>query len=439
MKKKSLKGSRFPKRRVFRSDEDVRALPRPEPEDGYIDVWDAHVSGFHVRLAPSGRVSFAVRYRVGGKQRNRNIGQLGIISTSKAKQRARAILAAANENRDLIEEEKQKAKQKVEAENAPTIEDVINRYIEGKRGRIKTAGEAERMLRRYLNPIIDKKAASVEKQDFYPLINKVAQRTERQAGILLHHCKAMLRRAEDEGIINSSPIANLTSASFEGDLQGNARSRILSNEEIKCFWENADYAFHKLTALALKLILVTGQRPGEIAGMKWCELDTKSVQTNGKWVDVDVWIIPSDRRGKTQTSHEVPLTKTAKAILEDAKAEVERLSKRYKRTGEFVFETRPGSSVTTYSIGQAVRRHSDKLGADTENEDGVWHPHDLRRTARSGLAGAGVPPHLARLAVGHTPDGIDRVYDRYHYTLEKLQALEAWEAHLLAIIKRQQA
>jgi integrase len=78
---------------------------------------------------------------------------------------------------------------------------------------------------------------------------------------------------------------------------------VLDEAEIRDFWIGAETVgtMHRLTALALKLILVTGQRPGEVVGMRWDEIEG------------DTWTIPASRRGKTKTAHTVYLTETARA------------------------------------------------------------------------------------------------------------------------------
>jgi integrase len=95
------------------------------------------------------------------------------------------------------------------------------------------------------------------------------------------------------------------------------------------YGHNADTGLHLLTALALKLVLVTGQRPGEVAGMHRDEIKGR------------VWTIPASRRAKTETAQSVYLGDTALAIIAAAKAEVDRLQKREERAVErgFIFET----------------------------------------------------------------------------------------------------
>jgi integrase len=173
--------------------------------------------------------------------------------------------------------------------------------------------------------------------------------------------------------------------------------------------------------------LVTGQRPGEVAGMRRQEIDG------------DLWTIPAERRGKTETDQFVPLTGTALALLDSAFKETKRLNQRNGRTGDLVFEATPGNHLTVSAMGRAVNRHADAIGNQRLKIGGNWTPHDLRRTMRTGLAALGVAEITAEATIGHTRKGIAGVYDVHGYGDEKRAALEAWEIKLLGILNRDNA
>jgi integrase len=66
-----------------------------------------------------------------------------------------------------------------------------------------------------------------------------------------------------------------------------------------------------------------------------------------------------------------------------------------------------------------------------------WRLHDLRRTVRTRMGKLGVLPHIAELVLNHAghKSGIGGVYDHHSYGLEIAEALQKWEAHLLAIVR----
>ena len=187
---------------------------------------------------------------------------------------------------------------------------------------------------------------------------------------------------------------------------------------------NADTCgIHRLTAIALKLILVTGQRPGEVVGMRWDEIQG------------DVWTIPATRRGKTDTEQSLYLTPTARDLLGQARDEVIRLAHRrgWEPSG-LVFEHRPGKPATTAGLSKALTRYAEVLQMKDHPDWGCWHPHDLRRTCRTRLSEIGIAQEVAEKVIGHVQEGVVAIYNQHQYAVEIRNALEQWERRLLAII-----
>jgi len=192
---------------------------------------------------------------------------------------------------------------------------------------------------------------------------------------------------------------------------------VLDEDEIKDLWNGAEtVGLHRLTGIALKLVLLTGQRSGEVAGMSEHEIEGK------------VWTIPAERR-KTGTAHTVPLCDSALELLQAARAEADRLAKRRKKRTAYIFDTGRGEPITVAALARGATRYRKELG----NKEPHWTPHDLRRTCRTGLAAAGVSETVAEAVIGHTRQGIVAVYDRHRYEREKRKALEQWERRLLLI------
>jgi integrase len=161
--------------------------------------------------------------------------------------------------------------------------------------------------------------------------------------------------------------------------------------------------------LALKLILLTGQRPGEVSNMAWADIDG------------DVWIIPE---GKSKTEgNRVPLLPMAQEVLEMAKV--------YSGENPFVFPSshNEGRPMTVRALSNAIRRHRSEIGI-TEH----FSPHDLRRSLRTLLAQLGVDDVTAEKVLGHKLQGVLGIYNRYGYDDEKRSALSQWERSLKKIV-----
>jgi len=135
--------------------------------------------------------------------------------------------------------------------------------------------------------------------------------------------------------------------------------------------------------------------------MRWSEVD----------LDAKQWVIPAER-SKNGKPHVVPLSPYAFDILNEVPRFLD---------CDYVFTTTRNSPVSGFS--KMLRRISEASGTLG------WRLHDLRRTAASGMARAGVAPHIVEKVLNHVSgeiSGVAAVYNRYGYTDEKRAALEKW-------------
>ena len=225
-----------------------------------------------------------------------------------------------------------------------------------------------------------------------------------------------------------------TSTHFEMGGWRRSRDRVLSDDALRDLWVSLESLAEQVepadeeedaqddgekkpritpaTAQAFQVQLLTAQRPGEVRSMKWADVDLES-----GW-----WSIPG-AVAKNGQAHRVPLTKTAVDILKA----------RLKTAGEgalFVFENRRG----TGSVAHRGKKAASILCKSLTFE---FRAHDLRRTAATRMAEAGVPrDHIAKV-LNHVEGGpaATRVYDRYDYDAEKRDVLDRWARRLAAIIE----
>lgn len=398
---------------------DAVYLPEIEPPaKGRRIITDSHreaPKGFAVRVNANGATAFVLRYMHAGKDRLLTIGEWPTWSLAAAREQAKTYRQEIDAGTDVLE-----ARRAERAE--PTVADVTSRFLAAKRkAGMKSADDVEAVFRLYLLPALgQKRLATVRRRDVIAVVERLAESRPRQASLLLAYVKQAFAWAEDRELLEANPVATLRASKVSSALAQRPRARVLDADEIKALWNGVEtVGLHRMTALALKLMLVTGQRSGEVGGMRWSEVRGKT------------WTIPASRR-KTGTAHTVPLTDTALELLEAAQAEADRLAKRRKATSDHVFAARPGRPLTPTSVARAVSRYADRLGNKAQ-EEGHWRPHDLRRTVRTGLAAAGIPETIAEAVIGHTRQGIVAVYDRHRYEREKRKALETWERRLLRI------
>jgi integrase len=183
-----------------------------------------------------------------------------------------------------------------------------------------------------------------------------------------------------------------------------ARERVLSNDEIRSFWQACDQLGAPFGNL-FKFLLLTGARRDEASRMTYAELQDAN----------SIWLLPGSRT-KNKRPHIVPLAPFARALLGTG-------------TG-FVFTTNGRTPVSGFS---KIKARLDQAMPSIED----WVLHDLRRTAATGMAELGVQPHIVEAVLNHVSGakaGVAGIYNRAVYADEKRDALELWAAHVQGLV-----
>ena len=201
------------------------------------------------------------------------------------------------------------------------------------------------------------------------------------------------------------------------------RDRILSDNEIRWFWQACDEIGQPFGSM-LKFLLVSGQRLREVAGMTRGELSA----------DIMTWTIPAVRV-KNKRMHIVPLPPLARDIIANLRPIAGKPG--------YLFTTNGRTPVSGFSkikrridekmIGLARKETSKTGGEPNDVTIPEWRLHDLRRTAVSGMARAGADLHVIERAINHVSGsfaGVVGTYQRHRYFEEVRASLEVW-ANLL--------
>lgn len=388
----------------------------PTPAKGRRLLFDSHreaPGGFGLKLTEAGAKIFIFRYTFDGKQRLKTIGRFPSWKVEAARLEAQRLRVEIDSQIDPLEV---KRRRRLE----PLVRDVADEWTKRHASRLKSGREIARALTVNVLPHIGGlKIGDVTRTDIINALDELFETSPRAAEQTLSYVKQLFRFASDRGHIAADPSAGLRKSAFgQSNRAVGGRERVLDDAEIRSFWNSTPSAMDQLTHICLKLILLTGQRPGEVAGMRSDEIDGA------------IWTIPAQRR-KTNQGHSITLPPTALGLIEEAREEVIR---RQKRRGggaaQFVFETRIGKPISTATLSQAVIRNHE----DLKIKPPAWRPHDLRRTCRTRLSEIGIAPHIAEAVIGHQRRGVLGTYDRHAYSAEIKSALEQWEARLLEII-----
>lgn len=265
--------------------------------------------------------------------------------------------------------------------------------------------------------------AAVRHKHAVTLIQRIASTVPGSARNTMKFARQMFKYACRQEWADIQPFIEITESVPK--IASKADERHLDDDEVVKAWEEISKASSsREIKRALKLILVTAQRPGEVAQMH-------RNQIKGRW-----WTIPAEVAGKNEREHRVYLTDTALELIGDGKG--------------YIFPSERGKRghVSQNALSQAINRGylSDdvvkvvgnrKIKARKEPYFGMkpWSPHDLRRTARTNMARVGVLDEVGEEVVNHIKPGVVGVYNKYRYDNEKKEALLKWEGLLLEILK----
>lgn len=392
--------------------------------------------GFGIRILPSGQKTWFFRYTFDGRKKYLNLGHYPEISLADAREKHGEAVKLIKHGKDpsAIEQEKKEQRRK-----APTVSDLVMEYIE-RHARVfkRSWQEDERLLHREVVSLWGKrKAADITKRDVTLLLESIIDRgSPAMSNQVLKIVRKMFNFAIERDILQHTPCLGVKALA-----PNTKRERTLNETEIKTLWcalDSQNIAMSDEIRRALKLILVTAQRPGEVSGMHTNEID-------GRW-----WTIPAER-AKNGNTHRVYLTDLALKLIGD-------LSVTDPETGEtkprgYIFPCPHKKKVQptdSHALPVAVRRNlvwpiTDKTGKPlygrdgkpaTENKLGIdkFTPHDLRRTAATFMAQMGYMDEVIDAVLNHAKQGVIRVYNLHKYDKEKQQALEAWELKLQSIV-----
>lgn len=363
-------------------------------------VWDQEVRGFGVRLRDSGNRSWVIRPpRTGGKSILHTIAAVDALDLASARRTAQERLAGA-----ALGDDPNKARREARAQAAVTLGSLVGAYIadQEKRLRASTLGHLRNHLNVHWKPLHSRPLNGITRAEVAERHRVLAAENgphsaDRARAIL----SAFYGWAMREGKADANPVANTNRATAP-----TSRERVLADAELAAVWKAAgDDDFGRI----VRLLIVTGQRRNEVAGMGWNELD----------LDAALWTIPASRM-KNRRPHDVPLSATAVAILSGVPRRVGR---------EFVFGIR-GGPFSGFTKRKAA------LDKQVNGEAGAWTLHDLRRTAATGMATLGTTPHVVEAVLSHVSGfraGVAGTYNRAAYLPEKRDALDRWAEHICSL------
>jgi len=391
----------------------VKAIENFKPGASRREVPDGDVRGLYLQIFPSGKASWAFRYRFGGRTRKLTIGASPEIGLKDARDLARAahLQIAGGEDPGAA---KQAARTDAKALPArDMVEKVaaqfLARHVKGLAA--ATRVQAGRIVAKEILPAFGgRRLSEIKRPDVIEWLDGI---TDRPAPIAANRAlswfKGLCNFAVERGILDASPIAAIKPPAAE-----TARDRVLSDDELRTVLDTAD-ALEPVYAGLIKLLILTGQRLREVSEMEWKEID----------LDAKLWTLPA-KRAKNSIEHSIPLLDQTIEILKA----LPRIA-----GSDFVFTINGRNPIRGAHL---VKRRIDKLGPPIP----PWVLHDIRRTVASGMARLGVNLPVIEKLLNHVSGsfaGIVGVYQRHSFADEKRAAMAAWARHVEALVSGEAA
>lgn len=387
------------------TDAKLKALKPPAA--GQHEISDSVVPGLRIRVGKSGTKTFIVRKRVGGKLKNITVGRFTArLGVGEARKKARLVLSDIEAGGDPSGRGGRRGRA---GKGGATVRTLWPAY-KAEKAHLRTIGEVERTFDRYILPAIgDRLADAVSRADVTNMIDDIAA----TAPVMARNTLAQLSAFYTWALPRLDRLPANPCRDAGRPAKPKARDRVLTDDELRELWKIAD-ADKWPWGPGLKLLILTGQRRGEVFGAEWTEFDLKA----------RTWTIP-EHRAKNGIAHTVPLSETAVAI-------VKALPK--AKDSNRLFPAAGNPDAATSGVEKAVVRWRKSLAKALEDQPVPhWRLHDVRRTVATGLQRLGIRVEVTEAVLNHVSGsraGIVGVYQRHHFTAEKRHALDAWAAEL---------
>lgn len=417
----------LPRKPSFSTQFELDAM---KPGSGRREFRDKGAAGLYLVIQPTGRRSWAFRYRFRGRPRKMTIGAYPEVNLAAAREACRDAHIVLAKGKDPGLEKIREREQERDRWKSDRFEMAVEAFIEGyAKKHQRYWRETESILQRiFVKAWRGRLIQEITKIDVNAVLGKLV---ENGGGVGVNRALGKVSKLfswlVSKGRLDSSPCVGVDKPVPEV-----SRERVLTDYESTLVHRAAEQMGYPFGPI-VQFLQRSGNRRNEVARMAWKELRGKR------------WSLPGPR-SKNQVGSEVILSRSLWEILEA----VPRITTTKEIGGKtvevpspFVFTTTGHSAVSGFSKFKArldklmleiARDEAEKRG---DNPDLVeiepWTLHDLRRTMATGLAQLGVAPHLVEAILNHQSGpvtGVAGVYNRHQYEAEKSQALQLWAGFL---------
>ena len=361
----------------------------------------ADSGGLTIRVLPNGSKLWQFRYRVGGKENTLSIGPYPEVSLAQARVERDKAKAQLRANKDPNITRKQEKAASAGLKNR--LENVGEDWIKANEPRwtAKHAGQVKATLKKFVWP----KLGSVPVGEITPpMVLAVVRDMEKRAAIetsrrVLQRINAVFIHAIAHGLTDNNPAANLKSVL--PPVIHTPRPAITNFEGLyQLFADIESRPARPTTLMALRLLALTGVRPGEVCGALWSEIDGM------------LWNIPAQRM-KMKRAHIVPLSRQAVELLDVLR----------ELTGDAKYLFPSQHNINTPISGNALGYCLNRAGYQN-----VHCPHGFRSSFSTIMNGRRPKdaPFIELILAHEKNDKVAAAYNRAQYIDERREILQEW-------------
>lgn len=388
------------------SDKAIQNLAAPEKQTDFYDSGRGAVAGLILKASPGGSRTFYLLWRPKGKRgtRQHKLGRYPALTLAAAREKARKLQVALQDDPDFFAKHKEAEEQKVRQTFTVVVEQFRKRYVE--REGLRTGTVMMQQIAKHLTPKFkDRDFSSIRRSEIAAQLDKVEDKhgaAMADSVLSIYRSLAKFYALRNDSY-NSPIIAGMKR------YKSKPRERVLSDVEIRAFW-NATAKLGIFGGLA-RICLLTGQRRAKVNFMKRSDIQD------------GVWVLGHEPKEKPNCG-QLKLVPLVLSII-DSQPRLDR--------NPYVFPgTRLGGPFSGW--GQSSK---DLLKLMRDEIEGMPHftLHDLRRTFRSRCSKLGIPREIAERCLGHVVgNAVERTYDQYRYEPEMTAAFAAVAAHIADVV-----
>ena len=378
------------------SDAKLRALAKPGKHfDG---------AGLYLELTAAGGRYWRMKYRHGGKEKRLAFGVYPDVTLKAARDMAataRQVLAAGAD--PGAQRKADKAKVAHDAVN--TLEAVAGAWMDHQAGRWEavTLTRIRASLKAYVFPSLGQRPmVGIRPGEVMDAVKRIeAGGASEQAGRVLQRVKAIYRWAVTHGRIDVNPMLDLVPSEILKPRQVRHRAALADKDLPAFLRELAAYEGDPHTVHALRMVILTASRPGEVRGARWAEFDLVA----------GLWIIPPERM-KMKAEHRVPLSRQALELL----ASMQPLSGH--RDLVFPSPSYPSKPLSENTLNSAMSRMGFK---------GTATAHGFRALFSTVANESGWNPDVIERQLAHKErNEVRAAYHRSTYMADRAKLLQWW-------------